>query len=48
MEMPTSTHMIAQVNACKKWKADDTSSDVTIENCYYQTKEYNELTPDFP
>ena len=39
------THTITQVNAQKKCKADDTSSDVTVEDCYYWTKEYNKLTP---
>ena len=39
------TCMIAQVNARKKCKADDTSSDVAIEDHYYYTKEYNQLTP---
>jgi GH35 family endo-1,4-beta-xylanase len=39
------TRTIAQVNARKKRKADDTSSDVTIEDRYYRTKEYNRLTP---
>ena len=35
------THTIAQVNACKKQKSDDTSSDVTVEDHYYQTKQTN-------
>ena len=39
------THTIAQVNARKKQKSDDTSSDVTIEDHYYQKQEYNKLTP---
>ena len=39
------THTIAQVNAHKKQKADDTSSDVTVEDRYYRTMEYNKLTP---
>ena len=39
------THTIAQVNARKKRKSDDASSDVTIEDRYYRKQEYNKLTP---
>ena len=39
------TRTIAQVNARKKRKSDDPSSDVTVEDRYYQTKEYMQLTP---
>ena len=39
------THTIAQVNARKKQKSDDTSLDVTVEDCYYWKQEYNKLTP---
>ena len=30
------THTIAQVNARKKWKSDDTSLDVTVKDHYYK------------
>ena len=39
------TRTIAQMNARKKRKSDDTSSDVTVEDRYYRTKEYMQLTP---
>jgi hypothetical protein len=39
------TRTIAHVNARKKRKSDNTSSDVTVEDRYYRQQEYNKLTP---
>ena len=39
------TRTIAQVNARKKRKSDDASSNDIVEDRYYRTKEYMQLTP---
>ena len=39
------TRTIAQVNSRKKRKADDSTSDVSVEDRYYRAKEYHKLSP---